>query len=313
MQTNPRSHSIFIGLFLIMVGVIVFLVTSGYGSWEMIWQIWRLWPVLLIFIGIRIIWHGPSGEWLSYGFWLLVALGIIILLVMNPRSGMGPAESGNITHTTVNRSDYPRVTTGKVLVSFGGGQIVLGSNTGEWLDGDFGGFNARPSVRNFQDTLEVQLTQTGHFPKTWRLHRGSEWNDKQGPNHDFRWDIQLSPELPWDIELRTGGIKGDADLSGIAVKQLRLKMGAGDFNLILGDKNNNTTVNVESGASHIQMKVPKSSGVKVKLSGALVNTNIKNLGWISNNQTYISPDYETAANHVNVELNMAVGNFELEK
>lgn len=313
MQTNPRSHSIFVGLLLIMIGVIVFLVNSGYGSWEMIWQVWRLWPILLIFIGIRIIWRGPSGEWFSYGFWLLVVLGIILLLVMNPRSSMGPAESGIITHTTVNRSDYPKVTDGKALIRFGGGQIVLDSNTGEWLEGDFGGFNAHPSVKNFQNHLEVKLTQTGHFPRHWWRRHGSEWNERQQPDHDFRWNIQLSPDLPWDIELRIGGVKGDADLSDIAVKQLRLKMGAGDFNLILGDKSNITTVNVESGASHIKMKVPKSSGVKVKLSGALVNTNIKNLGWISNNQTYISPDYETAANHVDVELSMAMGDFELEK
>jgi hypothetical protein len=313
MQTNPRSHSIFMGLLLIMVGIIVFLVNSGYGSWEMIWQVWRLWPVLLIFFGIRMIWRGPSGEWFSYGFWLLVALGIIVLLATNPRSSIEPAESGNITHTTLTRTEYPKVTAGKALVNFGGGQIVLGSNTGEWLEGDFGGFNARTSVKNLQNNLEVELKQTGHFPRHWWRRHGSEWNDRQQPDHGFRWDIQLSPELPWDIELRTGGIKGDADLSGIPVKQLRLKMGAGDFSLILGDKSNNTTVKVESGASHIKLKVPTSSGVKVKLSGALVNTNIKNLGWVYNNQTYISPDYQTAASHVDVELSMAVGDFELEK
>jgi hypothetical protein len=310
---NPRIHSIFVGLLLIMIGIIIFLINSGYGSWDIIWQLWRFWPVLIILLGVRILWRGPSGEWFSHGFWLLVAVGIIVLLIMSPRSGTGPAESGNLTHTVVNRADFPEVTAGKATVRFGGGQIVLGSNTKEWLEGDFGGFNAQSLVKNVQTTLEVDLKQTGHLSRRWWRHQGLEWNDKQRPQRDFRWDIQLSPEIPWNIELKTGGVKGNADLTPIPVKQLALKMGAGDFSLILGDKSNNTAVTIDSGASHIKVKVPRDSGVKVKLSGALVNTNIKNWGWISQNQTYTSPDYETAAHRVEIVLNMAVGDFDLEK
>jgi hypothetical protein len=313
MQSNPGNHSIFMGLLLIMAGIIIFLINLGYGSWEIIWQIWRLWPLIIIFIGIRIIWRGPSSQWFSYGFWFLAALGIIILLLMNPKSDAGSAESGAFTHTSVNRSDYPGVTAGKALIRFGGGQIILGSDTGEWLEGDFGGFKAHTSVKNLQNILEVDLKQTGRLSGDWWRHRDSEWNDNRHPIRDFRWDIQLSPELPWDIELHSGGIKGDADLSGIPVKQLSLKMGAGDFNLILGDKSDNAIINIQSGASHIKVKVPGDSGVKVKFSGALVNTNIKNLGWISDNQTYISPDYEKAVHRVDIDLNMAVGDFDLEK
>jgi hypothetical protein len=312
-QNNPGNHSIFMGLLLIMAGIIVFLINLGYGSWEIIWQIWRLWPLIIIFIGIRIIWQGPSSQWFTYGFWLLVALGIIVLLLMNPKLDTGPAESGNYTHASVSRSDYPKVTAGKAVISFGGGKIAINSKTGEWLEGNFGGFNAQTSVKNLQNTLEINLKQNSHLPRSrWRYH-DTEWNDTHQPDHGFRWDIQLSPELPWDIELRTGGIKGDADLSGIPLKHLRLKMGAGDFSLNLGNQSSVIKVVIESGASHIKVRVPKDSGVRVKLSGALVNTNIKNLGWILSNQTYTSPDYEKAANHVDIDLNMAVGDLELEK
>lgn len=186
MQSNSRIHSIFLGLLFIMVGVIIILINSGYGSWELIWQVWHLWPVFIIYLGIRIIWRGPSGEWFSYGFWLLVVLAVIILLVMNPRSITGPAESGRVNHVVVKRSDYAMVTNGKAVIRFGGGRIALGSTTGEWLKGDFGGLNGSHSIKNTQNTLEVELKQTSPLPKSWWRRHGSGWNGKEWSKEDFR-------------------------------------------------------------------------------------------------------------------------------
>ena len=72
-------------------------------------------------------------------------------------------------------------------------------------------------------------------------------------------------------------------------------------------------VRITAGASRIKVKVPRDSGVKVKLSGALVKNNLKDLGWTFDNQSYISPGYDKAAKHLDIDLNMAVGNFELEE
>ena len=92
-----------------------------------------------------------------------------------------------------------------------------------------------------------------------------------------------------------------------------LKIGAGDFSLSLGGKCSQTLVRITAGASRIKVKVPRDSGVKVKLSGALVKNNLKDLGWTFDNQSYISPGYDKAAKHLDIDLNMAVGNFELEE
>lgn len=314
MQNNPRNHSIFIGLLLIMAGIIVFLVNLGYGSWDIIRQLLKLWPVIFILIGIRIIWQGPSSQWFSYGFWLLVTLGIIGLLLMNPKSNTGSVESGSFNPVTVNRSDYPGVTGGKAIISLPGGQIAFGSNTKEWLQGDFGGFKAQNSVKNIQNNLTVHLKQTGHIPKHWRQRNHSEWNDNQQPD-DYRWDIQLSPDLPWNIELESLGIKGDADLSNIPVKEFLLKMGGGDFGLTLGNKSETTRVKISGGGGHIKIKVPKDSGIQVKVSGLAVHTNLntftENQGWNFMNRNYVSPGYEKAANHLDIHLEMAGGYFEL--
>lgn len=313
-----HKHSVFTGLFLIMAGIIVILVNLGYGSWDLLWQIWRLWPLLIIFIGIRVIWQGPSSEWFVYGFWLLVALGVIVLLLMNPKANFSPTMSQDFTRIAVNRIDYPGVTTGKATINFGGGQLTLGSDTGQLLEGNFGGFPARTSVKSLQNTLMVNLQQTGSFSRHWWRH-DFNWNneykedkeDKDRSNHDYRWDIQLSPALNWNIGLQTGGIKGEADLSDIPVRELNLKMGAGDFSLILGGKSSQTLVNIKAGASQIKIKVPRGSGVKVKLTGALVKNNLKDLGWTLENQSYFSPGYDKTAKHLDIDLNMAVGNFEL--
>ena len=238
-----RKHSVVTGLLLIMAGIIVILINLGYGSWDLLWQIWRLWPILIIFTGIRIIWKGPTSEWFVYIFWLLLALGVIVLLLINPKADFGPTASKTFTHITVNRADFPGVTSGKAVINFGGGQLSLGSDTGQLLEAHFGGFAARTSVKSLQNTIIVNLQQTGHFSRRRRRYdsdrntphfnaphlNAPHLNAKYQSTSDFRWDIQLSPALNCDVTLQTGGLKGEADLSAIPIQGFNLKMGAGDL------------------------------------------------------------------------------------
>jgi hypothetical protein len=313
-----KSNSIFAGLLLIMAGVIVLLINLGYGSWDILWQIWRLWPLVLVIIGIKILWRGPSSEWFSYGVLFLSGAAIIALLLINPKTGPGPGNTGfkNYQTITVTRSEYPGIIDGKAEIDFGGGRLTLNSNTSEWVEGYFGGFEARTAVENLNNTLMVNLKQSGHFPGRWWRHhdRGNpgNWGDDGGSNPNFNWEIRFSPDLNWDIVLRTGAAKAEADLSNLHVKELDLKMGVGDFSLVLGDKTNNSLVKINAGASKIKVKIPKGLGVKVNTTGALVHTNLGGLGWIYSDRAYNSPGYDQAIKHLTIDLNMAVGDFEME-
>ncbi len=312
-----RLHSVFTGFLLIMAGIIVLLINLGYGSWDIIWQIWRLCPLILILIGIKILWRGPSSEWFSYIFWFLVSIVIIVLLLMNPRgSEPGKTIFDEQQKIIVNRAQYPGITDGKAEINFGGGLLTVNSNTTQWVEGYFGGFKARSQVKNRNNTLMVDLKQTGHFPGPgWRHHHRDNprnWDDDGGPNPNFNWEVRLSPDLSWDLVMNTGAAKAEADLSSLRVTNLDLKMGAGDFSLILGDKTDNSRVKINAGASKVKVSVPQGLGVKVISSGALLHTNLGDLDWAFGDHAYTSHEYNRAPKHLTIDLNMAVGDFEME-
>ncbi|HEX3048413.1 MAG TPA: LiaF domain-containing protein [Bacillota bacterium] len=307
MNHDNRNYGLIpLGIILILAGVLVFLANLGYGSWEFLWQIWRFWPVLIILIGVKLLLPRQVSRWVSYGFWIIVGVALIVMFLTTPKTNFERTELGGQAHYVINRTDYPGVTTGKADLSFGGGQLVIGSLTNEWLEGDFGGWAAKPLVRSSLNTLNISLKQSRRFPGTWRLRGNRHWNER-----DYKWDLNLSPELDWDLNLQTGAMKGAADLSGLRLRELSVKMGAGDLDLTLGNPEGNTPVTVDAGASNIKIRVPEGAAVKVKISGALVKSNLHDLGLVNNNRTYTSPGYDQAANHVDITLNMAVGNFEL--
>ncbi len=311
-----RNSSVFTGLLLILAGIIVLLLSLGYGSWSLIWQIWRLWPLILIIIGIRILWHGPSSQWFSFGVLFLLGAGIIALLIINPKTHIWPGNAAwNATSNdlVVHRAAYPGVTSGNAKINFGGGMLTVSSDTTQWAEGRFGGFKARTAVKSLNNRLAVTMKQSGHFPR--RRHRdwdrSGTWNENNPSNRDFHWDVQLSPDLDWKIDLKTGASKAEVNLANLRVKELDLKMGAGDLTLTLGDKSGDSSVKINSGASKVKVILPKGLGVKVKTSGALLHTNLGSQGWIYNNHEYHSPEYDEAASHLMIDLNMGVGDFEL--
>lgn len=73
-----KSRNLFAGLIILFVGVVSLL--ASVGVFDFSWSIaWRLWPMLLVFIGIAIL---PVKDWLK-AVLLLVALAASVLLYRN--------------------------------------------------------------------------------------------------------------------------------------------------------------------------------------------------------------------------------------
>lgn len=73
-----KSRNLFLGIIILFIGVVSLLVSLDVIEFS--WRIlWRLWPMLLIFIGVAIL---PLKDWLK-GVLLLVALAVGVLLYQN--------------------------------------------------------------------------------------------------------------------------------------------------------------------------------------------------------------------------------------
>ena len=70
-----KNKNLFLGVLLLFVGIVALL--ASLDIFEFRWSIvWRMWPMLLIFIGIMVL---PIKDWLK-ALLLVVSLAISVLL-----------------------------------------------------------------------------------------------------------------------------------------------------------------------------------------------------------------------------------------
>ena len=290
-----RFGSFLIATILVLAGVVLLMLNLGYGSWQMVTEVWKFWPILLVLLGLSLLWGGRIPYWLALVIVVALAGVVVFLFLKTP----GLLANRYDTEVTIGRQQYPGLSTGSVNIAFGGGRLTLGTETNEWLAGQFGnqGVSSRVKVQNGR--LEAVLQNPG---KPWGF----------GPQSENRWNIGLSPDITWDLELNAGAVEGQLNLTHIPLKEVDLKLGAGDINLMMGDNGAKTRVEAEAGAAQLTVMVAGDTGVSVKYDGVISQTNLKELGFKVVNGRYVSPNYDEAPSKIDIDLDMAVGEFRLE-
>ncbi|MGE5544105.1 MAG: LiaI-LiaF-like domain-containing protein [Bacillota bacterium] len=290
-----RFGTFLVATFLILAGVTMFMLNLGYGSWQMVVEAGKFWPILLILLGISLLWGGRIPGWLALLLVVALAGGVVFLFLNTP--GMLAESYDN--EVTIRRQQHPGLTSGSIDITFGGGQLNLGTDTSEWLAAKFGSRGASSQVE----------IRDGNLEATFKNPRSS-WN--LGHAFDNNWNIHLAPDLVWDVQLSAGALEGQLNLTDVPVKNIDLKLGAGDVNLTLGGNGEKTRIEADAGAAELTLRVVGDTGVSIEYDGTLSQTNLSELGYSLVNGRYVSPNYDRASSKIDVDLDMAVGEFRLE-
>jgi hypothetical protein len=107
-----------------------------------------------------------------------------------------------------------------VDVIFGAGRLQLEAGVSDrLLSGTF---------RYNVDRWAPQITQEGD---TLTIHQGGDedkWGIPSG-NVRNRWELDFSPQVPLDVNIRAGAGKGELDFTDLMIPELDVDVGAGDF------------------------------------------------------------------------------------
>lgn len=80
-----RIGNFVIGLAFILAGVIALLINLGYGTRNFITQLQKMWPIIIIIIGISFLGNGRIPQWLGLIIILALVGGVVFLLINAPR------------------------------------------------------------------------------------------------------------------------------------------------------------------------------------------------------------------------------------
>jgi|SRR5690554_2412379 len=295
-----KLSTFFTGLLLVFAGTILFLLNLGYVSGKMVVHLLRWWPVLLIITGACLLWKGRIPRLLGLGIGIvLVSVTVLFFLMQQPSL----PETAGKNFLQINRIKYPALSSARLGVAFGGGELLINSGTrpGQWLEADLTGLPVTKVVKETGNRLDLEIKQEETGRKLHRLEKNNVWA------------LNLHPDLPWTLSIKTGAVKSRLNLTGIKLDGLNLASGAGDIEITLSDNGAYVPVKIEAGASNIKVRIPKNAGVQVRLRGALTHTNLPELGWLFGDKKYRSANYDSAEQCFDLELDIAVGRFDLER
>lgn len=254
------------------------------------------WAVVLILVGVLFLLNnfGLLPD-LGFSMWsliwpiFLIALGVWFVSRIFIRPSAADIEAGSIPLEGAVRAE--------IELSHGAGELRLsgGAAAGVLAEGMFGG-GLRYHAKRKGDLLDVEMKM--------RVEPAAFLNWAPG---SYDWDVRLNSSVPLELKCETGASRNTFDLSDLKVTKLELETGASSSEITLPANAGYTRVKVEAGAARVDIRVPGGVAARIRTSGALASVRVDETRFPGFDNRYQSPDYDSATNKVDIEIETGVG------
>lgn len=302
-RTGRRNPSLVGPIILVTIGVLALLANAGMllvNFWQ---AVLRLWPLLLVLLGIEIIIGGLRLPWAANLLLSLVvvlaAVGIVVYVAQSePGQGIG-AESGPV-QTQHLEQPLQSASNADVTVQFAMGDLTVKAlaDGSQLISADI-----RRSPN--RSTVSLDVTPSGGTVAA-RLRAQSD----SGPFYPFsgvstyRWNVAVSPALPLSLRVNSTFSTNNLDLQRLKISDVRLE-GAFSTSEVTLAASGVYGVRVASAFGTLSVIVPQGIAVRVRSRGFLSSVSVDQSRFPRSGDYYISRDYETAANKVDVRVDGA--------
>ncbi|MEI6749273.1 MAG: DUF5668 domain-containing protein [Bacteroidota bacterium] len=299
---------IFWGIVLIMIGILFILKNAGivFLSWHMVWS---LWPVLIILWGISVI---PVNGWIKLAASLVVVVAGFLLLQRDTDNGDHFSwnfnghnnwnSDWNDNDSADNQQSLSEVYNdsihfAKLNFEVAAGKFLIRDTTSKLIDlerkGTSGSYTMTSRDEDSLRILDVQFEQHGSI-------------------HNFQNDVvlKLNHKPAWDLDLDIGAASIDFDLSRFKVNNLNVEGGASSIVVKLGDLIPRSDVNIDAGASSIEIHVPKTSGCEVITNTFLSSRDLKGFNKVENHR-YQTPGFDKSQKKIYISLEAGITSIDV--
>jgi len=279
---------------LIGLGVVFLLNNMGVLAWS-VWEvIFRLWPILLVALGLEIILSRLS----AWGSLLALVLTVAILAgglwLLGPDVGTGRVVAGEEIRQALGGATRAEVV---IEPSVGSLYIEALPESANLLEGVIRVGRGQRVRRDFAvvgKTATLTLRSEG---ATFGPFIG--WGDQRG------WDLALAPEVPLELEVGLGVGLADVDLTGLTVSDLKVNMGLGRTTVILPDEGR-FYAKIEGAIGETAVVIPAGMAARIRVDTGLAMSDLP-AGYQRRNDVYTSPGYASADDRVDLEVSQAIG------
>jgi len=279
---------------LIGLGVVFLLNSMGLLAWS-VWEvIFRLWPIVLIAAGLEIILSRLSAWGSLLALVLTVAIFAGALWLLGPDIGTGQVVAGEEIRQAMGEATQARV-----VIEPGVGSLhikalpesanliegVVSVGRGQRVRRDFAVVGKTATF-----TLQSEGVTFGPF-----IGWGDQWS----------WDLGLAPEVPLMLEVHLGVGLTDIDLTGLTVDDLEVSMGVGRTTVTLPEEGR-FYAKIEGAIGETIIVIPAGMAARIRVDTGLAVNDLP-AGYRQRGDVYTSPDYDSADDSVDLEVDQAIG------
>ncbi|MBC8321923.1 MAG: hypothetical protein H8E34_14535 [Bacteroidetes bacterium] len=295
-----KFRNIFWGIILILIGILFTLENLNIIDFDW-YNLWRLWPVVLVLWGVSIL---PVKNIIKIVLVILVLAGSIFYMM--DRTVEWRNRDYNITYKhdskpvnqefTIPYEDS--VTTATLDMEVAASSFVLNDESFDLLDFEKRGsiIDYKYSVKQTDSSVDVDIYIEDEVVLKSNSHN--------------RINMSLNPHPVWDLHFEIGAADVDLDFSGIKISDLDIEGGAAAIKIKLGNKYPETNVNIETGASAIKVKVPEESGCDLNITSVLSGKSISGFEKIDHGH-YRTANFDSAENKIYLVVETAVSSYSI--
>ncbi len=290
-------------IILIGAGIVFLLNNLGLVSWD-VWQtLWRLWPLVLIAIGLDLL----VGRRFPLGS-VLLGLVLVVVLVLAVQGAVPVAvnaSSLSVDRTETISEDLNGNDKATVEIGFGAGSLNL---------------NALSEGSELLIQGTADLSRNERLNKSYSGSNGaatfglkSEGSWSVGPEvmgaSEKSWDLGLNRDIPLDLRVGSGAGRSTLDLTGLNVHSLDLNGGVGQVTVKLPAAGR-YPVTIDGGVGQIVIIIPQGLGARIVTDGGLGGVTTEG-EFRKSGDTYTTAGYNTADNRAEVRVKNGVGQIVL--
>ncbi|HEY7751105.1 MAG TPA: DUF5668 domain-containing protein [Ignavibacteriaceae bacterium] len=304
-----KTSHIFWGTLFITIGLLVLL--NNFYPIFMDWDtLWKLWPLVIILLGLSIIIKHKYGKGVIaglaafiLGFSIFASVKSTVHFFQNDMDLIfteGEIDSSEIQYLA--EKFEPSTTNAVFNFSAGAGSFKLADTTNELITAHI---QSRKHNYEFSKTFVDSSIDISMEMEDAKFNIG-------GKGYVNRVDVALNPNPEWELNFEVGAAKLNIDLTSYKTKEVNVEMGAASIDLKMGELLKESHIRIEAGASDINVFVPKSSGCKVNISSALSSKKLNEFTK-KGSGVYETENFETAGNKIFVDIECGVSSINIER
>lgn len=309
------------GVFFIALGAVPLLVDQGAISRSVAGDAWRLWPLVIVGIGVGLLLSRTPAA-LAGGLIVAATFGLVFggLLTVGPTldavgCGVASSHSGaTVTgHATGNLSG-----SAVARVQFDCGSLTVDTAPGSgWSAEATDPQGAQAEIVNDPGTLEIRGAAngsgwftSGRWDRTWHVTLPTD------PTLDLTilvnagsGDIDLSNTHLSRLDAEFNAADGRLDLTGATVGDLDVKVNAASGRIVLPSSSSSGSISVNAGSADICTS--GDVAMRFRVNGALSSSNFSGANLVQSGNTWTSPDFDTASNRLDLSIDANLGSVTL--